>query len=157
MIKAMKKIIVIILMSVLCSVNINAQGKAPWTITKHWISESPDNDSNYYYEAWIFGKKAKNHCDEEPGIQCNGSITLMYKDNVYAYIIMNYFGKNAKGYIYNAIYKSKEGSPVTGKLLVRVVNSSNVPSIKISALTGLLEGCDADGLKLIGTPTSLEE
>lgn len=146
-----------ITLSITFSVNVKAQGKAPWMLTKHWISAS-DNKNDYYYDAWIFGKKAKGRFAEEPKAICNGGITMMYKDNVFAYILLNYAGKNAKGYIYNATYKSKEGSPVTGKLLIRVKgNMETGPSISIKAISESLEGCDADGLELIGTPTAMDE
>lgn len=134
-----------------------AQGKAPWTMTKQWIT-AEESENGPYIEAWIFGKKAKGRCDEEPRTICNGGISISYNDKVTTYVVLNYAGKNAKGHIYNATYKQKGGTPVTGKLLIRVKGSiESGPSIHISAMDGTLEGCDVDGITLIGTPTAMDE
>lgn len=139
----------------------HAQGKAPWTVTKHWITPgggTVESMNEQYMDAWIYGKKAKGRCEDESNAICNGGISISWKDDVIAYVILNYAGKNAKGYIYNATYKQKGGTPVTGKLLIRVKgNQATGPSIDISAITGTLEGCDVDGVTLIGTPTTMEE
>ena len=139
------------------TVETNAQGKAPWTITKQWIT-AEESENGPYIEAWIFGKKAKGRYDEEPSTICNGGISILYNDEVTTYVILNYVGKNAKGHNYNATYKQKGGTPVSGKLLIRVKGSiESGPSIQISAMDGTLEGCDVDGITLIGTPTAMDE
>ena len=43
-------------------INVNAQGKAPWTVTKHWITPgggTVESMNEQYMDAWIYGKKAK--------------------------------------------------------------------------------------------------
>lgn len=135
-----------------------AQGKAPWTVTYHWITASAEDNGGQEIDAWLYGKKKVNHSTDEPRTICNGGITISYNDKIIAYVILNYLGKNAKGYIYNATYKQKGRSSVTGKLLVRMKGSIETgPSISIHAMPGLLEGCDVDGVELIGTPTALDD
>ena len=152
----MRKIVVFLTLalSTFCCVSVHAQGKAPWTMTYHWITPSGENSEGFDVDAWIFGKKKAGHCEDEPKAVCHGGISIMKDDKVFAYVILNYAGKNAQGYIYNATYKKKGTSSATGKLVIRVKgNMETGPSIKIKAL-GELEGCPVDGLELMGTPTA---
>lgn len=136
----------------------NAQGKAPWTVTKHWFYSDEDPEKGLYVDAWIFGKKAKGRCDDEPNTVCNGGINVAWEGNTLYYLVLNYAGKNVKGYIYNATLKSKDSPAFTGKLLVRVKGTvSTGPSLTISALTENLQNAHVDGITLVGTPTTMEE
>lgn len=147
----------VVTFSLLCSVNVQAQGKAPWTMTYNWITPSGENSEGLDVEAWIYGKKKAGHCENEPKAICHGGISIMKGDNLFAYVILNYVGKNAQGYIYNATYKQKGTSGATGKLVIRVKGTIQTgPSITIKAL-GELEDCPVDGLELIGTPTALDD
>lgn len=144
-------------LSTLCCVSVQAQGKAPWTMTYHWITPSGENFEGLDVDAWIYGKKKVGHSEDEPRTLCHGGITISKDDKVFAYVILNYAGKNAQGYIYNAAYKQKGSSGATGKLVIRVKGTIETgPSITIKAL-GELEDCPVDGVELIGTPTALDD
>ena len=157
----MKKSISIIAVVVLLtcfSMNAKAQGKAPWTVTKNWIYSEEDSDKGLYVDAWIFGKKAKGRCDDEPNTICNGGINVTWEGNTLYYLVLNYAGKNAKGYIYNATMKSKDSPVFTGKILVHVKGTASTgASLGISALTENLQNAHIDGITLIGTPTAMDE
>ena len=139
--------------------NVMAQGKAPWTVTKNWIYEqNEDSDEGLYVDAWIYGKKAKGRCDDEPNTICNGGINVALGGKTLYYLVLNYVAKDAKGYIYNATMKSKDSPVFTGKLLVQVKgNASTGASLKISALTENLRKAHVNGITLIGTPTAMDE
>lgn len=159
--KQMIKTTLIAIMAMLGVLNIHAQGKAPWTVTKHWITPgggTVETMDDQYIDAWIFGKKAQGRCDDEPYVVCNGGINVSLKGETTCYFILNYAGKNTNGYIYDAVYMKKGRTPVKGKLLIRVKGSlATGPSIHISAITGSLKGCDIDGVTLAGTPTTMDE
>lgn len=157
----MKRVLIstaIVAMFTCFSVNAKAQGKAPWTMTYNWISDSSDSNNGLDIEAWIYGKKKTKHSMDEPRTICHGGITIMKNEIVFAYVILNYIGKNTKGYIYNATYKQKGGTPVTGKLIISTKGSIETgPSIKILAMSSELENSPIAGVELIGTPTALDD
>lgn len=139
-------------------INVKAQGKAPWTVTKNWIHSNEDPDEGLYVDAWIFGKKAKGRCDDEPNTICNGGINVAWEGKTLYYLVLNYVAKDVKGYIYNATMKSKDSPVFTGKLLVQVKGNASIgASLKISALTENLQNTRIDGITLIGTPTAMDE
>lgn len=140
------------------SFDAKAQGKAPWTMTNHWFYSDEDPDKGLYLDVWIYGKKAKGRCEDEPNTICNGGINVAWEGKTVYYIVLNYVGKNANGYIYNATMKSKDSPVFTGKILVRVKGTvSSGPSLTISALTENLQNAHFDGVTFIGTPTAVEE